>query len=198
MLIRKISGPVKLIIGLLLIGTVLWSYLPSVIENGMHEFELTFLSNSITGIIMIVGGIRELIRKKDLPIWLYVDSVVMLQIVFLICMAFIGEFNFSGGFMFLHVVNPILATLVILLWCKRSEPVRCWHVLGAVLFPLIYFIYVIIYGYTSGVWIYGILNIPQMGFAFVLGGIAGTGVILILLAWLQNRFGRHAAPEGSH
>ena len=89
-----IGNMIQLITGLFFLVQVLIAYLPSALENGLYEFELTFLSNSIMGMIFIIGGLMGIIKKRDLPQVIYMNSVVLLQIVFLICMAFINEFNF--------------------------------------------------------------------------------------------------------
>lgn len=98
-----------LAVGLLFCVTVCMAYLPYFTKNGVHELELTFLSNLITGLLFLSGGMYGFILKKALPQWLYTDSVILLQIVFFICMAFMR--------FFLHIVNPVLATLVLFFVC---------------------------------------------------------------------------------
>lgn len=156
-------------------------YLPDILKYGMYEFELTFLSNIITGLFFICGGIYGIRKKRELPQILYLNSIVTLQLVFMICMVFISEFNFSGGYIFLHIVNPILATIEFFSCtsCKKVPSVKV--VMTGLIFPVVYFIYVIVYGYQSGYWIYGILNIPERGILFVavLACICVTGIILL-------------------
>ena len=50
-----IVNMIQLITGLFFLVQVLIAYLPSALENGLYEFELTFLSNSIMGMIFIIG-----------------------------------------------------------------------------------------------------------------------------------------------
>ena len=151
--IGKMKYVVQLITGLLFLVQVVIAYLPSVLENGLYEIELTFLSNSMMGMIFIIGGLMGIIKKRDLPHVIYMNCVVLLQIVFLICMAFIKEFNFSGPFIFLHIADPILATIEVLLFCESRKKPTVITILSALIFPMVYLTYAIIYGYVSGNWL---------------------------------------------
>src|SRR5574344_531302 len=113
---KYIKWGCMLISGLLFITTALITYIPLFVENFGPEIELTLISNLFAGILFFCGGVYGITKKKEFPQVVYMDSVVLLQLVFLICMAFIGEFNFSGAFVFLHIVNPILATLELIVF----------------------------------------------------------------------------------
>ena len=178
---------IQIFTGILFISTVGIAYLPSALENGMCEFELTFLSNLVMGCVFLTAGVKGLLKKKNLSQTIYINSVILLQIVFLICMAFIKEFNFSGAFMFLHVVNPILATVEVFLFNECKEMPKPGTVFSALVFPILYLTYAIVYGYISGHWIYGIINIPERGIIFVLSVLSVTGVGIVVLVWLQYK-----------
>lgn len=178
---------IQLITGLFFLINVVAAYFPSALENGMYEFELTFLSNLIMGVVFLIGGLMGIIKKKNLPQVVYINSVVLLQIVFLICMAFINEFNFSGPFVFLHIADPIIATIEVYLFCESRKNTNLITILSALIFPIAYLIYAIIYGYVSGYWIYGIINIPDRGIGFVSEIVTGTGIIIILITWFQYK-----------
>lgn len=178
---------IQLITGLFFLINVVVAYFPSALENGMYEFELTFLSNLIMGVVFLIGGLMGIIKKKDIPQVVYINSVVLLQIVFLICMAFINEFNFFGPFIFLHIADPIIATIEVYLFCECRKNTNLITILSALIFPIVYLTYAIIYGYVSGYWIYGIINIPDRGIGFVSGIVAGTGLIIILITWFQYK-----------
>lgn len=181
---------IQLITGLFFLINVAVAYLPSVLENGMYEFELTFLSNSIMGVVFLTGGLMGIIKKRDLPQVIYINSVVLLQIVFLICMVFINEFNFSGSFCFLHIVDPIIATIEVYLFCESRKSPNLLRIFSALIFPAVYLTYAILYGYVSGYWLYGIINIPDRGLGFVSGVVMGTALIIIGLTWFQYRLSR--------
>ena len=180
-----IGNMIQLITGLFFLVQVLIAYLPSALENGLYEFELTFLSNSIMGMIFIIGGLIGIIKKRDLPQVIYMNSVVLLQIVFLICMAFFKEFNFSGPFIFLHIVDPILATIEVFLFCESRKKPTVLMILSSLVFPFAYLTYAIIYGFVSGNWLYGIINIPDRGLGFVSCVVLGTAFVIIGLTWFQ-------------
>lgn len=185
LIIGKMKYVVQLITGLFFLVQVVIAYLPSVLENGLYEFELTFLSNFMMGMIFIIGGWTGIIKKRDLPHVIYMNCVVLLQIVFLICMAFIKEFNFSGSFIFLHIVDPILATIEVFLFCESRKKPTVIVILSALIFPMVYLTYAIIYGYVSGNWLYGIINIPDRGLGFVSCVVLGTAFVIIGLTWFQ-------------
>lgn len=186
---------IQLITGLFFLVQVLIAYLPSVLENGLYEFELTFLSNSIMGMIFIIGGLTGIIKKRDLPQVICMNSVVLLQIVFFICMAFINEFNFSGPFIFLHIVDPIIATIEVSLFCESRKKPTAIAILSSLIFPMVYLTYAIIYGYVSGNWLYGIINIPDRGLGFVSCVVLGTALVIIGLTWLQYWISRKRHQE---
>ena len=189
--IKNIKWCSMILTGFLFIATVGVAYLPGIIQNGMYEYELTFLSNTIVGILFICGGVYGMIKKKDFPQLIYMNSVILLQLVFIICMVFINEFRISGGFLFLHVINPIIATIELLLFTTGERKATIKSILSALIFPAVYFAYVIIYGYISGYWLYGILNIPDRGFSFVLLFVLAVSAGIILIVKLQYVLNYH-------
>lgn len=195
LVIGNMKYVIQLITGLFFLVQVVIAYLPSVLENGLYEFELTFLSNAMMGMIFIIGGLMGLIKKRDLPQVIYMNCVVILQIVFLICMAFFKEFNFSGPFIFLHIVDPIIATIEVFLFCESREKPTVITILSSLIFPMVYLTYAILYGYVSGHWIYGIISIPDRGLGFVSGGVLGTALVILGLTWFQYRISRKRHQE---
>lgn len=184
---RRVKWFIMLIMGILFLTTVCIVYLPSAIKNGMYEFELTFLSNAIVGLLFVCGGSYGLIKKRDLPQILYFNSILLLQVVFLICMVFIEEFNFSGSYIFLHIVNPILATAAFYICTSCKKMPNSKVLLSALLLPVAYLVYVIIYGYHSGYWLYGILNIPERGIGFVIILVFVIAIGILFLEWIQYK-----------
>jgi hypothetical protein len=176
-----------LAVGILMIVTVGIAYLPSALQNGMYEFELTFLSNLMLGVLYTCGGLRGIFKRKALPQQLYCNVLLLLQMVFLICMGFIGEFHFYGAYLFLHIVNPILATAVFFVCTSCSKMPGKKALASALLFPCVYLIYVIVYGYLSGYWLYGILNIPDRGILFVTILVAAVAAGTVLLELLEYK-----------
>lgn len=185
---KNLKWTILLMTGVLFITTTCIAYhLPAALKEGMYEFELTFLSNTIAGIIFLIGGIYGITKKKNLPQPLYLNIVIVLQVVFFICMAFISEFNFSGAFLFLHIINPIIATIEFFVFtsCKKMQSIKL--ILSALIFPVIYLIYAIAYGYISGNWLYGIINVQEKGIGFVSVLVLFVAVGILFLGWIQYK-----------
>lgn len=184
---KHIKWGVMFLSGLLFITTTLITYIPLFIENIGPEIELTFISNLFAGILFFCGGLYGITKQKDLRQVVYMDSVVALQLVFLTCMAFIGDFNFSGTFVFLHVINPIIATIELLVFTVYDGKPTVRMLLSSIVFPACYLIYVVVYGLISGNWIYGILNISKQGIQFVLVFALIACIGILSLVYLQYK-----------
>lgn len=91
----------------LLLGTIIYGYN----FNFSRVYELTFISNSSCGLLLLTDGIVWIIEKKSLPILLYQCVLLCINTVFFtIFFKLFGwhDFNFSGGFLFMHGINPII------------------------------------------------------------------------------------------
>lgn len=180
---KNIKYTIYICLGIMMLVTTGFAYLPGMIANGMYEFELTFLSNALAGLVFLTGGILGLVQKKELPRLYYLNTTVLLTLVFLTCMAFLGEMNFSGAFIFLHVINPILAILVFVILTPDGRSLKRMEILSTLIFPLIYLVYAITYGLLSGNWLYGFINVDHKGILFVsiVCGIMAVGIVLVSL-----------------
>ena len=97
---------VKIAVGLLMIVTVLIGYIP----QPEYLVELTCVSNTLGGLLLLADGIRNTAKKKKFPNSLYLNAAVSILMVFLVCMGSLTgvySFNFRGAFFFMHVINPI-------------------------------------------------------------------------------------------
>lgn len=180
---KNIKYMIYICMGIMMLVTTGIAYLPGIVANGMYEFELTFLSNALTGLAFLTGGILGLVRKRELPRILYLNTTVLLALVFLTCMAFLSEMNFSGAFIFLHVINPILAILVFVILTPDGSPLKRIEILSTLFFPIIYLVYAITYGLLSGNWLYGFINVDNKGVVFVsiVCGIMAVGILFVSL-----------------
>ena len=135
------------------------------------------------GLVFLTGGILGLVRKKELSRVYYLNTTVLLVLVFLTCMAFLSEMNFSGAFIFLHVINPILAILVFVILTPDGQPLKRIELLSTLIFPILYLVYALTYGILSGNWLYGFINIDDKGAVFVsiVCGIMAVGIVLVSL-----------------
>lgn len=184
-----------LLSGLLFITTALLAYIPLFVENFGPKIELTLISNLFTGILFFCGGLYGITKKKEFRQVVYMNSVVLLQLVFLTCMAFIGEFNFSGAFVFLHVINPVIATFELLVFTVYDGKPTVRMALSSIAFPACYLIYVMIYGLLFGHWIYGILNIPKQGIQFVLLFVFIACIGILALVHLQYKISSYVSKR---
>lgn len=163
-----------------------FSTIYSCANNFKYTYELTFLSNFSTGLFLLTVGILWLLNKP-VPQFLFLDFTILLLIVFGVSLAFAAEFNFAGGFAFLHIVNPLLM-LAFYLFLSNQTNVK-WQFLFTILaMPIIYIIFALIFGATTGKCIYFFLDYAKYGVGytilFILGiavGLAAVGTALYSL-----------------
>lgn len=175
-------------LGLLFLFTSLFTYR----EHMPEAYELTFLSSFGAGICFVLSGFSIFFDREFPPI-VYLCASVLLLIVFFVCIAFVNQFRFDGGFAFLHVVNPLLALLYYLILCDmRGAKMRFVPLVSAV--PLAYLVFVIIFGSVTGNFIYFFMNYKQFGIWYpvvfilaILAGIFAVGYALYFLNRLLQR-----------
>lgn len=169
--------------GVLFLVTTGMIYVPKFMNQGLAGIELTFLSNFAGGFLLTWDGLRGLQKKKQVRQEYYLAACSVLLCVLLISVACIGEANFSGPFMFLHVINPMLfAGMTVAFTYQREIKLFC-AVAGTVFLAMLYLIYVIIYGYYSGDWLYSIVNVQEKGIWFVVIFFLVMSVVLAGLEW---------------
>ena len=159
---RKLLRPIiTVVLSLLFISTVLYGYW------GQFEYmyELTFLSNLITGIFLLVVAVLQF-KGKKVPQILYLNFTTILLLVFIVCMAFINDFKFSGAFIFLHVLNPIFLLVYYFVFCNMNDTKRVISVLSVTIMPLLYLIFAVVYGQVTGNYIYFFLNVEEKGYLY--------------------------------
>lgn len=171
------------------IFTAIYSYA----DNLKYAYELTFLSNLSTGLFLLVVGILWLCNKS-VPQFLFLDFTILLLIVFGVCMAFAAEFNFAGGFAFLHIVNPLLMLAFYLFFSNQSR-VK-WQFLFTILaMPIVYIIFALIFGATTGNYIYFFLDYTKYGAGytvlFILGIAVGLTAVGTGLYYLNKLIHKH-------
>ncbi len=167
------------VIAFVLVFTALFTYR----EHLAETYELTFLSSFIDGIFFAACGVF-LIFNKRVPQILFLCATILLLIVFFVCIAFSKQFQMSGGFAFLHIVNPLLVLVYYLLLCDLSETtIKSVPAVAAI--PLLYLTFVLIFGSATGNYIYFFMNYEKVGiwysvlFIFcILAGIFALGFAL--------------------
>jgi len=181
---RIIKIGVAFALAFIFVFTALYSYG----GNFEYAYQLTFLSNFSAGLFLLVVGILALLNKA-VPQFLYLDFTVLLLIVFGVCMAFVTEFNFQGGFVFLHIVNPLLM-LVFFLFCSNQSKIKWPFLFTVAAMPSVYLVFALIFGAVTDNYIYFFLDYAQYGVGntvlFVSGILAGLIVVGVGLYYLNR------------
>lgn len=162
-----------------------------------YVYELTFLSNFLTGAFLSAAGILWLCNKS-VPQILFLNFTMLLLIVFGVCMAFNAEFNFEGGFMFLHAVNPILMLLFYLFFSAQTKNKRPL-IFSVLAMPAAYLIFALIFGTITGNYIYFFLDYKEYGVGrsvlFLLGISLGLIVVSIGLYYLNKTIHKYILKD---
>lgn len=148
----------EICVGTYFIASVIYAYC----ADFSYMYELTSLSNLLNGVILIVCGILDLCKKR-LNIIVNLMALVCIMCVYstVFMVAFnIAKFNFDGGFMLLHGVNPLIA-LAFFLFVERCEfngkkqlLIRIF--LAPILF-MAYLLFDLIFYFCNGEFVYGLL-----------------------------------------
>ena len=180
--IIKIS--LSFVISFVLVFTALFTYR----EHLAETYELTFLSSFIVGIFFAGCGIC-LIFNKRIPQILYLCATILLLIVFFVCIAFSNQFQMSGGFIFLHIVNPLLTLFYYLFLCDLSKTTLILVPTIAAI-PLLYLAFVLIFGSVTGNYIYFFMNYEKVGIWYSVLFIIGILVGIFLFGFALYYFNR--------
>lgn len=148
-----------MIVGAFILFTVLVGYHFQV--SLMHE--LTFISNSLCGLLLLFDGIVGLIRKKALPVMMY--QLVLPCILTVFCTVFFKflgwfDFNFSDMFFFMHGINPMLVLAMFLFATKfelKDKKDRFRRIMIAPAMAMCYFLFDYIRFLITGNLIYGLV-----------------------------------------
>ena len=159
----------KILIGFLFIASVIYSYYD---YTEWMFIEGTGISNLLAGIILIIDGIL-LYKNKRVPIVIYQMEVGLIMTVycvttFLTAFNIVNFFNFQGGAMFLHSINPLVFLMIYLLTTRIKENCIIKYSILAPIPFMIYLLFDFIWRQINGYYLYGL--IPD-----------NTSIILIML-----------------
>ena len=156
----------KIVVGLFILLTALVGYN----FQSLHMYELTFISNSSCGLLLLLDGTVSLIRKKALPAILY--QFVLPCILTVFCTVFFKifgwhDFNFSGMFFFMHGTNPILVLAMYLFTTKlelkdKKDYVRRIFIAPAMVMSYLLFDYIRFL--ITGNLVYGLVSTESLTF----------------------------------
>jgi len=188
--IIKISS--AFVLGILFLITVLYSYW----EYMSSFYYMTFLGNFLTGIFLLVVGILW-IFNINVPQFLILCFTVLMLLVFGVTMA-TQDFYFSDGYLFLHVINPLLMFIFYLLMSNQKK-VKWYFAFTALVMPLAYMIFAFIFGANTGDYIYYYLDYNEFGAGntalFILGIAVGLIAVSFGLYYLNRLIHKHILKE---
>jgi hypothetical protein len=184
--LKELKSIISVILGLMFISTALIAYW----GNFQYVYELTFLSNISTGLFLLIMTVLAK-KEKEIPQILYLDFAVLLFMVFLICIAFIGEFNFTGAVFFLHIINPLALMIYFFIYSDMNKIHKIFQVLTVLIIPLAYLVFAVIYGNITGNYIYFFLNYKEKGIAYSVIFISVVAVGLIVIGYGIFFFNRY-------
>lgn len=171
-----IKNAVKIAVGLVMIVNVLIGYIP----QPEYLVELTCVSNTLGGLLLLIDGIFNVIKKKRFPNSFYLNVAVSILMVFLVCMgSFTGayKFNFKGAFFFMHVINPIAFVICYMLFVnEQGRKVR--FVLTAPIMIMLYFLFDYIRSRIVGKFVYGFVEPGELTFFYAI--IAGIVMYIFM------------------
>lgn len=176
-------------VGLLMIATVLIGYIP----QPEYLIELTCISNTLGGLLLLTDGILNIISKKAYPGSFYRNITVSIFVVFLVCMGSLAgayQFNFNGAFFFMHVINPVVFLLCYMFFVNE-QGCKIRSVLTAPVMTIGYFLFDYIRYRFTGEFVYGFIELEKFALVWaVLAGIVSYAFlcVLSLILFALNRF----------
>lgn len=193
---------VRIAAGVLMLVCVLIGYIP----QPEYLIELTCLSNTVGGVLLIADGILGITKKGKLPNVLYLNVTVCILLVFFVCMGSltgIYRFNFKGAFFFLHVVDPIVFAACYMLFVDERQH-RIKYALTAPIMSMVYFLFDYIRCQFTGEFVYGFVSPEELTlfYAIITGVImylviALFGLGLFALNRITHRFLLETKPEAA-
>lgn len=146
-----------------------------------HFYQMTFLSNFLTGVLMVIAAMVIFFSGRDMPHFLYLDATVLLLMVVCVCSIFAPETTFRPSSITLHLIDPLVMLLFYMTFCDaRNLPAGMG--LSALYFPTAYYIFMIVFGYYHHTCVYGCFDTTVMGsWKLLLYGLAAVGVIILIV-----------------
>ena len=195
---RRVAGTAEAVcaglLGLLFVSTSLVTYW----GNFQYAYELTFISNALSGLLFFAAGLCGLL-DRPFPQVLFLDAAVLLLMVLGVCIVF--QMSFNGPIVFLHLVNPLPALAFYLLFSDQRK-VKKPLILTTFALPGVYLVFALIFGAMTGNYIYIFLDYPRFGLGKIILSIAGIAVGILVLGgvpYILNRLlrGGKARRQGS-
>ena len=137
--------------------------------------ELTCVSNTLGGLLLLTDGILNIAKKKMPFNSLYLNVTGSILMVFLVCMgSFTGayKFNFNGAFFFMHVINPIVFAACYMFFVDEQDR-TIKNVLTAPIMTMAYLLFDYIHCQLTGKFVYGFIEPEELTLVWaIIAGIA--------------------------
>lgn len=161
-----IENIVKIAVGSLMVVIALIGYIP----QPEYLVELTCVSNTLGGLLLLADGMFNIVQKKNFPNAFYRNVAVSILMVFLVCMGSLTgvyRFNFKGAFFFMHVINPI-AFIVCYMIFVNEQGRKIRFVLTAPTMIIIYLVFDYILCQFTGKFVYGFVEPKELTFFYAI------------------------------
>lgn len=153
-------------------------------------YEMTFLSNFLTATVLLTGAVKIMLTGRDIPQFLYLDCAVLLLTVVGICAFFAPAATFGGPGVILHLVYPVFVLAFYLSFCDGRQMKKS-HAFTALVFPFLYYFFMIGFGRVTGGYIYVYFDPNTMSvLTLVLVGIFAAVVVSLTALILMRISGR--------
>ena len=159
--------------------------------------EMTFISNFVGGVILVVDGVL-MFKNKSVPSFVYRNVAVCIFFVFLICAGSLTgayHMNFKGVFFFLHTIFPILFILMYIFFVKENKEKVIIKITTTPILMIVYLLFDFILGKIRGEFVYGFFKSDELDFLFALLIGLVFYLFLGLIGWLFLFFNSAAHPE---
>lgn len=180
---------IKIATGFLMIVSVFIGYMP----QPEYVIELTCISNTLGGLLILADGIFGMTKKKICLNGLYLNVTASILTVFLICAGSLFgayHFNFSGAFFFLHMINPMIVVCFYMIFVNEQGRKMRWVLMGPTM-TMVYLLFDYVRYRLKGEFVYGFLEKEELTLAWVIvaGIIAYAFTYLLSLGlFTLNRF----------
>ncbi len=110
-----------------------------------HFYEMTFLSNFLTGALLMAAAVKIVVTGRDIPHFLYLDATALLLTVVIVCAVYAPQETFLAPTVVLHLVDPIVMLVFYLSACDAHES-GYGAAVTSVVFPSLYYLFMIVFG----------------------------------------------------
>ena len=167
MMRKRLQLTLTSVLSILFLTTALYSY------RGRldHLYELTFLSNFLSGLFLL-GTAAALCCKRKVPEILFLDVTMLLVLVLFVC-----------TFLFLHLLNPLFMAVYFFVFCDMNEILKGKSVLSILIMPAAYLVFAGFFGRVTGNYIYFFLDVEKRGYVYCIMFVLILTVIFLLLGY---------------